>query len=92
MLLFGYFPKMERGILDRTHLHFFTRRTAIAMLQRAGLQVQQVSATGIPLDELWKKGEGTLLFRMFMRLQHLAVRLLPRLFGFQWVLVAKPGQ
>ena len=25
MLLFGLFPKMERGPLDRTHLHFFTR-------------------------------------------------------------------
>src|SRR4051812_29471581 len=36
MLLLGYFPKMERGILDKTHLHFFTRETAQQMLGRAG--------------------------------------------------------
>ena len=37
MLLFGYFPKMDRGILDRTHLQFFTKDTAIDMLKYAGL-------------------------------------------------------
>src|SRR6185436_2529601 len=28
LLLFGRFPKMERGPLDKTHLHFFTKDTA----------------------------------------------------------------
>src|SRR5688500_4185734 len=28
MLLAGRFPKMDRGPLDRTHLHFFTKKTA----------------------------------------------------------------
>ncbi len=51
MLLFGYFPKMDRGILDRTHLHFFTRDTAEAMLRDAGLRVTRVTSTGVPLDE-----------------------------------------
>ena len=59
MLLLGRFPRMERGILDRTHLQFFTRDTAVALLRDAGLEVVRVSATGIPLDELWPKGEGT---------------------------------
>ena len=36
MLLFGKFPKMERGILDRTHLQFFTKDTALDMLQGGG--------------------------------------------------------
>ena len=36
MLLFGYFPKMERGILDRTHLQFFTKDTAVQMLAQGG--------------------------------------------------------
>jgi len=30
LLLAGRFPQMERGIFDRTHLHFYTRATASA--------------------------------------------------------------
>lgn len=89
LLLAGRFPRMERGILDRTHLHFFTRDTAIATLREAGLEVVGTSATGIPLDELWPGGEGSVPYRALTRLQHLALALAPRLFGFQWVLTAR---
>jgi SAM-dependent methyltransferase len=89
MLLFGRFPQMERGILDRTHLHFYTLDTATDMLRRAGLEVVRARPTGVPLDELWREGEGNLLFNALMRLQHVALLLAPRLFGFQWVIVAK---
>ena len=89
MLLFGCFPRMQRGILDKTHLHFFTRTTAIQMLEEAGLRVDRVSATPVPLDELWKRGEGTLLFKVMMRMQHVFVALLPRLFGYQWIFLAR---
>jgi hypothetical protein len=91
MLLVGVFPRMERGILDKTHLHFFTRKTAAQMLQEAGLRVERVSATPVPLDELWKRGEGTLPFKLMMRLQHAMVALLPRLFGYQWIFQARPA-
>src|SRR5437660_3794481 len=37
-LLFGRFHYDETGVLDRTHLRFFTRRNAIDMLDAAGLQ------------------------------------------------------
>lgn len=89
MLLLGRFPQMERGILDRTHLHFYTRDTAEDMLQDAGLSVVYARPTGVPLDELWPSGEGSLPYNVLMRLQHLALLLAPRVFGFQWVLVAR---
>lgn len=89
LLLFGRFPQMERGILDRTHLHFYTLDTATEMLRQAGLEVVRARPTGVPLDELWTSGEGSPLFRLLIRLQHLALLLAPRLFGFQWVLVAR---
>ena len=38
-LLLGRFDYADRGILDRTHLRFFTRRTFLAMLTEAGLAV-----------------------------------------------------
>jgi 2-polyprenyl-3-methyl-5-hydroxy-6-metoxy-1,4-benzoquinol methylase len=91
MLLFGNFPKMERGILDKTHLQFFTRDTAEAMLRQAGLKVVSSSATGIPLDEVWRRGEKRVAFRAAVRMQHVALDLAPRLFGMQWVFVAEPA-
>jgi hypothetical protein len=92
MLLFGMFPKMERGILDRTHLQFWTRDTFAALLKQAGLRVQRVSATGVPLDEVWKKGEGSLPYRMMAGVQNLLVRALPRVFAMQWIFVARAAR
>jgi len=92
MLLFGHFPRMERGILDKTHLHFFTRDTAEAMLRQAGLKVVSARPTGVPLDELWWRGEKKLTYRIAVRFQHLALDLAPRLFGYQWVFVARRAE
>ncbi|HET6247232.1 MAG TPA: class I SAM-dependent methyltransferase [Tepidisphaeraceae bacterium] len=89
MLLFGQFPKMERGPLDRTHLQFLTKDTANEMMKLGGLNVEKFLVTGVPLDELWKTGEGKPLFNAMMGMQHLALAFAPRLFGFQWIMVAK---
>jgi 2-polyprenyl-3-methyl-5-hydroxy-6-metoxy-1,4-benzoquinol methylase len=89
MLLFGYFPKMDRGILDRTHLHYFTRDTAEELLRQAGLRVEAFIATGVPLEEVWRTGRETWLFDKLVRLQHILIDLAPRLFGFQWIFVAR---
>jgi 2-polyprenyl-3-methyl-5-hydroxy-6-metoxy-1,4-benzoquinol methylase len=37
-LLFGSFHYQDSGVLDRTHLRFFTRRSAIGMLRAAGFE------------------------------------------------------
>jgi hypothetical protein len=89
LLLFGYFPRMSRGILDRTHLHFFTRKTATDALREGGLRVERVSATPAPLEEVWPGGRGTALFRLAAGVQNLLVRLLPNAFAYQWVFVAR---
>lgn len=88
MLLFGQFPKMERGILDRTHLQYLTRKTATELLAHAGLRVERLSVTGVPIDELWKRGEGNLLFRALVRAQHPLLSLMPGLFGYQLIFLA----
>lgn len=38
-LLFGRFRYEETGVLDRTHLRFFTRRSARELIEQAGLEV-----------------------------------------------------
>lgn len=37
-LMFGRFHYVESGVLDRTHLRFFTRSSAVEMLRSAGLE------------------------------------------------------
>ena len=47
--LFGRFPYHTKGILDRTHLHFFTLKTAEKMLVKTGWIVEAKDVTSIPL-------------------------------------------
>ena len=56
-LLFGKFDYTESGILDRTHLRFFTRRSAKALLENSGYSVTSVNVAGYSLPH-W-------LIRMF---------------------------
>ncbi len=39
LLLQGKFEYADSGILDRTHLKFFTRNTAIEMIEKSGLEI-----------------------------------------------------
>ena len=48
-LLFGRFPYHIKGILDRTHLHFFTLKTAEKILVKTGWIVEGKAVTAIPL-------------------------------------------
>ena len=56
--LFGRFDYQETGIMDRTHLRFFTRRAALELIDEAGLEVErQTYNPGLmrPLVPLAKK-------------------------------------
>jgi 2-polyprenyl-3-methyl-5-hydroxy-6-metoxy-1,4-benzoquinol methylase len=90
LLLAGRFPQMERGIFDRTHLHFYTRATAIAMLRDAGLEVVRVRPTPVPIEQIWPADGSPALLRALMAAQRAGLLLAPALFGFQWIFVARP--
>jgi 2-polyprenyl-3-methyl-5-hydroxy-6-metoxy-1,4-benzoquinol methylase len=72
-LLGGNFDYVERGILDKTHLRFFTRRSAIKLLQHAGLSVEATSSTSLDFQlNSGKLNTLTLgLFSEFLSLQYL---------------------
>ena len=48
-LLVGRFEHADRGILDRTHLRFFTLHSFKRFLQEAGLESEEIVATPVPL-------------------------------------------
>jgi predicted TPR repeat methyltransferase len=85
-LLAGRFPYADRGILDRTHLRFYTRRTASELLDANGFSVRSVRATAMPY-ELALPRLGDAPWRGPVRaLSSASARVWPTLFGYQFVI------
>lgn len=87
-LLLGKFDYAERGILDRTHLHFFTRKTFLAMLKQSGLEIISIQVTPIPLElvsRFFLSVPGRWIHALFAQL----TSLLPTLLGYQFVVTAR---
>jgi 2-polyprenyl-3-methyl-5-hydroxy-6-metoxy-1,4-benzoquinol methylase len=89
-LLAGRFEYADRGILDRTHLRFFTRRSARRAVEAAGFRIARVRATPVPA-ELALPAFGRRPWNGAVRaLAAGAARLRPTLFGYQFVFFAHP--
>lgn len=89
-LLAGRFDYADRGILDRTHLRFFTARTLVALCHDAGLAIDQLEVTPLPLPLVFPAFGHPLAMRTIYRLLDGVSQRLPRLLGYQFVLVARP--
>ena len=87
-LLAGRFEYAERGILDRTHLRFYTRRTLTALVRGAGLRIARLTSTPVPLYQLVPtRWHGRALAAVHALSAHTA-RALPRLLAYQFVVGA----
>jgi 2-polyprenyl-3-methyl-5-hydroxy-6-metoxy-1,4-benzoquinol methylase len=87
-LLVGKFDYEERGILDRTHLRFFTRKSLRALLEDTGLAIDSIRVTPIPLElvsSFFLSGPGRWFHAVFASL----TSLLPTLLGYQFVVQAR---
>lgn len=80
-LLAGRWTYTDRGILDRTHTHLFTRMTLTRTVEDAGYAVVDLDYT-VPVPLV-----GTPAVE---RLAHAVARLRPSLFAYQFLLVATP--
>lgn len=79
----GLFDYDQRGVLDRGHLRFFTRRSFLRQLRDAGFSITRCEATSLPLEVLMR-GQSRAV-RMLRRLDQLAIAARPTLFGYQFV-------
>jgi SAM-dependent methyltransferase len=85
----GRFPYAERGILDRTHLRFYTRGSARALIAGAGFRIRGIDATAMPY-ELAAPALGRPPLRAPIRaFASASARVWPTLFGYQFVLEAE---
>jgi 2-polyprenyl-3-methyl-5-hydroxy-6-metoxy-1,4-benzoquinol methylase len=90
-LLLGRFEYTERGILDRTHLRFFTRKTARRMIREAGFEIVRETMTVMPVE----LALGISAHNPLMKLANLALRvatkLMPGLLGYQCMFALRPS-
>jgi 2-polyprenyl-3-methyl-5-hydroxy-6-metoxy-1,4-benzoquinol methylase len=88
-LLVGSFRYTARGILDRSHLRFYTLASIRAELERAGFAIDRIEATTPPLAEILPGRSDGALSRALDRVQSLGNRLWRELFAYQFVLRAR---
>lgn len=85
-LLMGQFRYTDTGILDKTHVHFYTKDSFEEMLRRSGFRVLKVMPTNgmCQVPFLYKITD-----RLPASWQYQMVKKLPTLFAFQFVALAK---
>jgi SAM-dependent methyltransferase len=89
-LLGGRFQYADRGILDRTHLRFFTLRSFQDFLHDAGLQVEEIVATPVPLLLAVPPRYHGVWLRAVHGVNAVVTKCWKTMFGFQFVAVAHP--
>ena len=89
-ILVGRFEYMDRGILDRTHLRFFTHASFQRFLAQAGLTVDELLVTPAPLLLLVPRRHHGWWLRTLNGLNALLARCWKTMFGYQFIAVARP--
>jgi glycosyltransferase involved in cell wall biosynthesis len=89
MLLFGRFTYQDRGILDRTHLRFFTRKTAREFIKSQGYEIVGEKITVMPLEIVVGLSPENRLMKAINGSLLLLTRVFPDLLGYQCMFVAR---
>ena len=84
-LLFGKFNYTDVGILDRTHLRFFTKKTFLQLLISTGLSPIEIKYTSVPLSRVNRFFLINPMGRFIQRIFAYTANLLPGLFAYQIV-------
>jgi len=86
-VLFGKFPQDDRGLFDRTHLHFYMWKGWQDLLIENGYKITNVRPSVIPFSLALPNQPG--LANLLERLYYVAARAWRTLFAYQFVVVAE---
>jgi 2-polyprenyl-3-methyl-5-hydroxy-6-metoxy-1,4-benzoquinol methylase len=87
-LLFGIFEYRDRGILDHTHLRFYTVRTIRREIEHAGFQIEEIHGSSVPVRLIIGRWMPEFLLRVGERMLTWLTRFWRGLFAYQVILVA----
>ena len=89
MISSGRFTYMERGILDKTHLRFFTRKSMKKLLLDCGFKTLSIVASPVPLSALVGKMADSRIFKIFSSIQFWVANFWKNLFAYQLIFMAE---
>ncbi|WP_395694571.1 bifunctional glycosyltransferase/class I SAM-dependent methyltransferase [Nocardioides sp.] len=84
----GLFDYDQRGLLDRGHVRFFTRRSFEKLVRRSGLRIVERETVGSPFDVLDRGAEASHAGRLaagVARIDRLLTKAWPTMFGYQFL-------
>ncbi len=87
-LIEGRWTYIDQGLLDRTHLRFFTLYEIRRMLARCGLK--SIEIKGKQIDDLYKDGASGLLRIGRWQIDNLTPEEMTEFFVFQYIIMAMP--
>jgi 2-polyprenyl-3-methyl-5-hydroxy-6-metoxy-1,4-benzoquinol methylase len=95
----GTFDYDRRGILDRGHMRFFTRRSFERLARDQGFAVRRREAVGLPLEVIEQgpgngagAGEGGGFSSALHRVDAATLKLRPSLFAYQFLYELQPAR
>jgi len=91
-LLLGRFEYTDRGILDRTHVRFYTRKAARRLLAENGFEVIRERATVVPVEIALTAPPSNPVMIALNRTLGAAAQVFPTLFGYQLLFVARAAR
>ena len=90
----GRFDYDQRGLLDRGHVRFFTRRSFERMLDDCGVEIVMRTVVGSPVDDVLERGSAVRragrLVRAAAAIDRAAAHVWPTMFGYQFLYVLRP--
>lgn len=87
-LLAGRFRYTDRGILDRSHVSFYTRSSARHLLEDSGFRVRSVQPTAMPYELALPGVSARPIVAPLREFAQVTARAWPTLFGYQFVFEA----
>ena len=88
-LLMGNFDYEQRGIMDKTHLRFFTLKTFRKLAKEANLKIIKEDFTPIPLPMVHEKFREGKILNPLHKLNYHAMKAIPKLLSFQFILYCR---
>lgn len=89
----GRFDYERRGVFDRGHLRFFTRRSFERMASQAGMQVRRRAISGLPVEVAGRGGPSpSRALRVVGSIDRAGMAVAPDLFAYQLLFELEPAR